>query len=78
MDQKFFYHQLEQETLFDLITKFMQIGPSKAANYKCLKMSKLPLKLKLHFDLPTLPSLKCYQISTNKDENMRIAPMVGS
>ena len=33
IDQNFFYHQLEQEKLFNLITNFMQIGPSKAAKY---------------------------------------------
>ena len=49
-DQKIFYHQLEQEKLFNLITNFMQIGLSKAAKYWNLwKMSKLPLKLKPQF-----------------------------
>ena len=41
-------------------------------------MSKMPLKLKLHFDLHTLSSSKFSQISTNKDRNMRIAPLVSS
>ena len=63
IDQKFFYHQLEQEKLFNLITNFMQIGPSKATKYWNLwKMSKLPLKLKPQFSLQTLSSLKCSQI----------------
>ena len=57
----------------------MQIGPSRAEKYWFLwKMSKLPLKLKLQFDLHTLSSLKCSQISTNWDRIMLIAPTVSS
>ena len=44
IDQIFFYYQLEQQKLFNLITNFIQIGPSKAKICSNLwKMSKLPL-----------------------------------
>ena len=52
IDQKFFYHQLEQQKLFNLITNFMQIGPSKAKICSNLwKMSKLPLKISCNLTL---------------------------
>ena len=79
IDQKIQYYQLDQQKLFNLIIDFMEIRLSKAKKYYNLwKKSKLPLKLKLHFDLFTLSSLKCSQILTNKDKNMRIAPLVSS
>ena len=33
IDQKIFYHLLEQQKLFSLVTNFMQIGSSKAKKY---------------------------------------------
>ena len=33
IDQKIFYHLLEQQKLFSLVTNFMQIGSSKAEKY---------------------------------------------
>ena len=52
IDQKFIYHQLEQQKLFNLVTNFMQIGLSKAKIcWNSWKMSKLPLKLRLQLDL---------------------------
>ena len=33
IEQIFFYHHQEQEKLFNLVTNFMQIGPSKAEKY---------------------------------------------